>query len=239
MTAKLFRFAAGALCAPLLLTACTSVFGDVKETWQYATAPKVDAELSPERIANLPYTGIYVRRGDLPRAFVVLGFIDGEVPAERWQWVTANREVLETQNGRVVRTFDIAPELTGVSNLSEDPLWCLQQQMQQQRSTASCQQPWLHQIDMRDDDARYTLQLTSTFRQGEAESIELPTRFAQTVRWVEHVEVVSARRGMPREYINEYWLEDDGHIVKSIQHFVPGQAPIEWLEVKWIGRDDA
>lgn len=255
--------------AALSMSGCTAVFSDVRETWNYATATQEDITLSAQEIADFPYTAVYVTRGEQPRALVVLGFADDEVirdvsatagaePVTRLQWVSADREVMETRLGRVVRTFQLGPDLLAVSNLEQDPLQCVQQAMSQTGFAAdfsACNLLWQHDIDIQHS-RRYAGQqagqvsavrggmrvssqrLQGQFEVGEVTTLALPAGEVRALQVSEQVTGLPVPGREPVSYRNEFWLADDGHVLRSKQYVVPGSAPLVFEQVKWVGRDD-
>ena len=66
------------------------------------------------------------------------------------------------------------------------------------------------------------------------EILTLPSGIEKSVyRVVEEGRFVFARQ----EFVNEFWIEADGHVVKSKQTMMPNTMSIELTQIKWIGRD--
>lgn len=186
------------------LSACTSVFEDVRHTWHYATTPAKDAHLSTDDIAQFPYTAMYVQSEGEARALVVLAFIDDEsvwqdvrltnLPSQQLTWATANDEQLLTRHGRVVRSYglDLNVNLVG-PQLAQDPLQCVQQHLNvaghavrppsaSLNQVDNCREPWRFHLDVirNEQHANITRQLSrqpaQAFQRFELEAQLLPQR---------------------------------------------------------------
>lgn len=234
------------------LGACTAVFSDVASTWKYATEKREDASLNPEQISEFPYTAIYVQRGSAPRSLVVLGFVDdtdGEAlssPAY-FNWISADRETLVTQQGRLVRTADLEPELLGRTQLVTDPLRCFIRALNTSGFSGlaeqTCASSWDYVIDVKStmsaksEATRFSVETRSEFSVGPPEILSLPAADVEVVKITEQVHFSRSRAGAKQTVSNEFWIEQDGHVVKSIQYITPHQSPFAVTQVKWVGRD--
>lgn len=216
-----------------LLTGCTSVFSDVKTTWNYATADRTGATLSDAERAAFPYTALYVNRADAPRALVVLGYIDGDGPGSAYSWVTGDSETLVTRSGRLVGTDGLVPDLVATSNLSADPLLCFQQR---QQLSAECLSSWNSVRDITTENKNYSVAASSWFEMGGRETISLPAGDVEVRKVTETLSFAESAAGPAQEVTNYFWLENDGHVVKSVQHWAPHQDPLQLVQVKWVGR---
>lgn len=233
----------------LMCTSCTAVFSDVYATWEYATEQRADASLSGADIDQFPYTAVYMRRGDNPRALVVLGYIDGPQGLRDLSWITADKETVVTRGGRVIRTSGLEPELVALTHQEVDPLSCLQNRMQQQGFAAAfsassggaeafqCAAEGVYTLELTSQGTPSAVTVESEFTVGNSFSLELPFGTVEVVKVTETLTIGESRGQASYTAQNYYWLEQDGHVVKSEQHFAPGEAPIEITQVKWVGRD--
>lgn len=210
-----------ALCGAFLLAGCTAVTDETFETIKYAFSSPQDAHLTEQQIAEFPYTAVYARWEDSARLLVVLGFADGD----DLSWITAERETLVTRSGRVVRTIGVDTELLAVSNLAQDPLQCV-------LDTDNCILSWERAIDIERHQQRYSRIVTSEFSVQGEENLQLPDgKSYQVTRIEEHGQMGE------QAFVNIFWLEADGHVVKSRQQIIPERAALELTQVKWVGRD--
>ena len=89
----------------LAVAACgrSSVVSDALKGFQAATFGGPDLPLTRDQIANLPYASIRARVGKGPDALMILGRVDGP----DLHWVSADRIVFATRNGRIVKTANL------------------------------------------------------------------------------------------------------------------------------------
>ncbi|MCC5855526.1 MAG: YjbF family lipoprotein [Idiomarina sp.] len=210
------------------LTGCSAVTYDAVETWKYATTRTQDVVLTPEQISEFPYTALYARAGDGGQILVVLGFVDRTSDVQQLNWVTGSRESVSTEYARVVATSGLPRNIGAVSDTKDDPLRCILTQPER------CEQQWVRQIDILGEHGAGTETLISQFEVSGPEMLELPTGTKEVFRITESGRFVFARE----PFVNEFWAEADGHIVKSRQTLMPGAEPLEMTQVKWVGRND-
>ncbi|MDV6316119.1 YjbF family lipoprotein [Idiomarina sp. HP20-50] len=208
----------------LSLSACTAVTSEVRETIEYALKDAENAELSQEKIDSFPYTSLYARWGDSPRSLIVLGFVN---KPDDWHFVTAEKETLVLRNGRVIRTQGLNENLLAVSNLQNDPLRCLV------THPTSCNTQWQRQYDIESKQAVVSREATSSFSVKNKTTLDLPIGPVKTTHVVETGQFTLSGD----HFINEFWLEDDGHVVKSTQTLFPSGKALTLTQVTWIGRD--
>lgn len=241
----------------MVLTACSSVFEDVQHTWRYATTKTEDAYLSPAEIASFPYTAVYIQPENQSRSLVVLAFADNEAAqaSEQLTWATAESEQLITRFGRVIRSYGLPRNIRLSSDsLDNDPLQCLQQALQVNRSVSqadTCRETWQFSVDVVRNAAhsvnkkqlqhlaatahqRYTV--TSQFFPQQIVALELPRGTVQAL--LVHEELTTTGGRDSAQWRNTYWLALDGHVLKSNQRLAPNDKPITITQVKWVGRDD-
>lgn len=222
----------------LPLSACTSIFTDVKDTWQYALERYEDADLSATEIEEFPYTALYVRQADQPRALVVLAFVDEVSGGREHTWASAGNELLVTRHGRVIQSYGMEPELRAVSGLQHDPLACMRGALSSNGFSAAntCLSPWEYQIDILDTEAKpSTYAMRSRFSVHGVERLTLPRGEVDVLLVTEQVEAEGRRS---RQWQNRYWLANDGHILQSEQQLIPTASRFTITQVKWVGRDD-
>jgi hypothetical protein len=203
---------------------CTAVTDEVRETFEYAFAEQQDAELSPKKIKSFPYTSLYAQWQEKQRILVVLGFVD---KPDDWHFITAEKETLVLRQGRVIRTQDLNDNLLAVSNLSEDPLQCLVTRPE------SCQAKWQREYDFQLGKKEVSRKVTSHFYVKEKQTLQLPFGDVNATL----VEEEGRFELSGETFTNRFWIEDDGHIVKSQQQLFPSKVPLTLTQVTWIGRD--
>jgi len=208
----------------LILNGCTAVTGEVRATIEYAFKDAEEAVLSQEKIDSFPYTSLYAKWSGKPRSLIVLGYVN---KPDDWHFITADKETLVLRNGRIIRTQSLNNNLLSVSNVSDDPLRCIV------TKRAGCEKSWQRQYDIELGNKVVSRKVTSDFSVHEKQTLDLPIGPVVATRVVEQgwFELNGSR------FINEFWLEDDGHVVKSKQTLFPEGDALTLTQVTWIGRD--
>ncbi|MDA6067170.1 YjbF family lipoprotein [Idiomarina abyssalis] len=207
-----------------MISGCTAVTDEVRETVEHAFSEPENAELSPEKIKTFPYTSLYVQWQGEPRILVVLGFVD---KPDDWHFITAEKETLVLRNGRVIRTQDLKRNLLAISKLSEDPLKCIITE------PTNCQKNWQREYDYQLDGKSVSRKVASKFYVKEKRVLELPFGKVEVTLVEEkgHYELTG------QAFTNRFWVEEDGHVVKSQQQLFADRDPLTLTQVTWIGRD--
>lgn len=216
-------------CLLLLLTliaaGCTAVTGEVRETIKFALKEADDAELSAEEIKSFPYTSLYATWKNEPRTLIVLGYVN---KPDDWHFISSNQETLVLRQGRVIRTQDLNDNLLAISNLNNDPLNCLVTQPD------TCQKSWQREYDYQINGKTISRKVRSQFYVGEPKTVKLPFGEVKTRLIEEQGQFLLTNES----FTNKFWVEDDGHVVKSEQQiFPPDSLPLTLTQVTWIGRD--
>lgn len=102
----------------LLLQACTQTQKGLGETVKLALLGVDDIQMTNQQIDNMPYASMYLRVNGGQQIFVVLGFNENG----QQKWITRDKAMLVTQQGRLVKTLGMTDNLNNVSNLDNDPL---------------------------------------------------------------------------------------------------------------------
>jgi len=208
----------------VIVSGCTAVTDEVRATVEYAFKEQQDAELTPEEIKDFPYTALYAQWEGFPRTLIVLGFIDK--PNDR-HFVTAEKETLVIRNGRVIRTQDLNQNLLATSNLSQDPLQCIITQ------PTKCKTSWQRDYDYQLAKQTLSRTVNSQFYVREGQTLDLP--FGEVN--VTLIEEKGRFELTGETFTNHFWVESDGHVVKSEQQLFPGKASLTLTQVTWIGRE--
>lgn len=211
----------------LSLTACNAVTGEAKRTIEYMFEKTPDYVMSAEQISEFPYTALYVNQDGSPQSLVVLGYVDGTLQAQNFSWISAERETVVTRNGRVIRTEGLHANLTGLSSIEHDPLRCVVTA----RSDCNLQWSRYHDFELRNG-TRISRHVESRFEISGEESLLLPSGETTVTLVREHVDVAVDKQ----HYVNEFWIEADGHVVKSRQGVLHNEPHFTLTQVKWVGR---
>lgn len=211
------------LCLCLLtvffLSGCGQQSASIIETAKLAVVGQPDATMSAQQIANIPYASAYLKVGDAPRAFVVLGFAD----TDRLKWFTADRNMIVTRNGRVIKTLGFGNDLLFSDSANADPL--SDGKMLIKNSAAFI---WQHrELWSAKYQSGYTL--TSTFSNQGIEDVMISDTPRQLVRINEQVKVPALNTC----YTNSFWLDpDSGEVVQSHQYIGPDMPQIQFTILK-------
>lgn len=219
----------------LSVVGCNAVTGEAKRTIEYIFRDIPDYELTAQEIDEFPYTALYINQEESPQSLVVLGYADsyvdenadGAAVVQNFSWVSQERETIVTRQGRIIRTEGLHANLTGLSDLQADPLHCVV------TSPANCDLNWTrhHDFTLRDG-TRISRRVSSEFEIGGEQALSLPAGETNVTLVREHVDVeLEGHR-----YVNEFWIEADGHVVKSKQWTLYNEPRFTLTQVKWVGR---
>ncbi|MFB2733532.1 YjbF family lipoprotein [Shewanella mangrovisoli] len=216
---KLFQLAA--LSAFLIgVSGCSQRISALNDTIKLAFIGDDDVTLNAEQIKANPYASVYVKIEDTPQAFVVLAFAEPKVTlstakqnteALELKWLSADKGMLVTVNGRLVKTHNlIAGNLAAVESLEPDPLLL-------GLHLSSTPKTWTRTIDWQPG-YHYGYKVTSEFHQIAEESILINGTPTQTLHFNERISV----EALNIEYQNEFWLNPQtGKVIKSHQKIAP------------------
>jgi hypothetical protein len=208
----------------LILVGCTAVTDEVRETVEYAFKGAEYATLNAEEIESFPYTSLYAQWQGEARNLIVLGFID---KPSKYHFITAEKETVTLQRGRVIRTQNLDDNLLSVSNLKNDPLRCIVTTPQ------SCNNTWQRAYDYQfDDGTRVSRNVKSTFSVKHREQLAMPYGSAMATL----VEEAGKFLLTGERFVNRFWVEPDGHVIKSEQRIIPNKPLLNLTQVTWIGR---
>lgn len=221
------------LCLILTLatSGCSQKFNDVSDTMSLAFFGNDDTTLGNDDIANLPYASIYAQVGNGPQAFMVLAiaqpithtYLSTSTSASyqkdqtQLKWLSADRAMLVTENGRVVKTVNLpTANLTSSYSDQPDPLML-------GLHRDSTPKYWQRHIDWQPGyHSGYTLD--SLFNFEGKEVININESPVETLHFSEKVTVKS----LDESFINHFWLNPkNGKVLKSRQRLAPGQPYIE------------
>ena len=201
----------GLIAASAALGGCTnSVAGRTLATaleTSFADASSFD----PDYPDKLPYASMAVSIKNSRKALLVLAKVDqGEL-----HWMSADRGVFVTRNGRLVRTVGMPENLVGTEFLGADFF-------EEPGVPSASSSPKKRLIDIAPGN-RFGMVVEATLSRGPKEVIRISKRQYETVRLVEKCLVPQ----LSWEFQNVYWMDGQGMVWKSVQHTVPGASAIE------------
>jgi len=102
----------------LLLQACSATTKGLGVSLWHSIVGDDAVQLTDDEVAKMRYASQYMRINNGPQLFVVLAYNENG----QQKWVTQDRAMIVTQNGRIVKTSGLGDNLTQTSNLGNDPL---------------------------------------------------------------------------------------------------------------------
>ncbi|HHX8266110.1 TPA: YjbF family lipoprotein [Vibrio diabolicus] len=208
------------LILPLLLVlfGCTQKFNDVSATVQEAYGNYIDVEMTSEEINAVPYASAYLKLGNQKQVFVVLAFaernpLNGKI---QLKWVSADKAMIVTENGHIVKTIglqngDLAGVYGDVPDFSSDSA----------SMSYTISYDWVKQY-------RYGFPANVNRFYAGKETLTTPISNAMTDVYKEVVEFSSLSQSVE----NYYWVNEQGQVVKILQHLGPNMIPVELTILK-------
>ncbi|MCR9965324.1 MULTISPECIES: YjbF family lipoprotein [Vibrio diabolicus subgroup] len=208
------------LILPLLLVlfGCTQKFNDVSATVQEAYGNYIDVEMTSEEINAVPYASAYLKLGNQKQVFVVLAFaernpLNGKI---QLKWVSADKAMIVTENGHIVKTIglqngDLAGVYGDVPDFSSDSA----------SMSYTLSYDWVKQY-------RYGFPANVNRFYAGKETLTTPISNTMTDVYKEVVEFSSLSQSVE----NYYWFNEQGQVVKILQHLGPNMIPVELTILK-------
>lgn len=216
---RLFPFiAVSAVC--LSLSGCSQRISALNDTIKLALLGNEDVVLTPEQVSANPYASIYVKIEDTAQAFVVLAFAESKISlssvknapeALELKWLSADKGMLVTVNGRLVKTHNLLMgNLAAVESDTPDPLLL-------GLHLSSTPKTWTRTLDWQPG-YHYGYQAKSEFKLISDENILINGTPTQALHFSESVSVDA----LNIQYQNEFWLDPQtGSVIKSHQKIAP------------------
>lgn len=187
----------------LPIAACTTspVLTSVFRNARLAAVGFPDTPITREQVEALPYASLLARIGKGPRSLLVLAEQNGE----ELRWLSADKAMLVTRRGRIVRTAGLTHDLSGTRLPHGDALG--------RTATALSGASLERFIDLQSQ-FRYGTPMVSTFAVAGPESIEILGRSYNTVRVVESCRCTQ----LNWTFTNTWWIDaKTGFVWKSLQ----------------------
>lgn len=205
------------LCFIGLLPGCAQHVASLGETMKFAVMGQPDVQLPVQKIKQLPYASAYLKVGKAPQAFVVLAATENG----QQKWVTADKNMVVTDHGRIIKTIGFGEDIISVDNLKSDPLalGLLKPDMPKQWQTKTT---WTQVF-------RGGYEIISSFEKKGIEQITVLEKPCLLLRFDETVSVPV----LNLSYTNSYWLDpDNGMVIKSLQYMGPELAQVQFTILK-------
>ncbi len=205
------------LCAISLLAGCARHVTLLGETAKLALLGQPDVQLPTQKIEQLPYASAYLKMGKAPQAFVVLAASE----QGQQKWVTADKNMIVTDHGRIVKTIGFGEDIVSVDNLKSDPLalGLLNSETPKQWQTKVA---WAQVF-------RTGHVLVSQFEYKGLEQVTILETSRSLARFDEKVSVSA----LNHSYTNSYWVDPKNKmVIKSLQYMGPGLAQVQFTILK-------
>ncbi|MEC5342044.1 YjbF family lipoprotein [Brenneria populi] len=201
----------------ILMTGCSQKMESLGKTAKLAFLGQDDTHVSAQQVANTPYASAYLKVGKAPQAFVVLAFAE----QQQLKWIAADKNMVVTQHGRLIKTQGFGEDITYVDNLAQDPL-----ALGLLKSTTPLQ--WRTRVEWAQV-FRGGYDLTSVFLARGREKVQILNQSRELMRFDERVTVPS----LNETYTNSYWLDPaNGQVVQSHQYMGPDMALVKFTVLK-------
>jgi hypothetical protein len=207
------------------LMSCSGTYRAYTDMLTLAFTPTLDVQLPYAAFTSAKHDYLYVKYGKQAQVAMALMFIEqGQL-----KWVSADRVVLITEQGRIVRTIGLENDLLHLSNTAQDPL--------KQQFGLNNTSPWLRLADWQQHE--YGYQLRSTFQYGPAETMLFFGQGVAVIPLIENVQYDNTANFVrfDDKWQNQFWLEaKSGVVLKSRQMLAPGAEPFELTFISEVVR---
>ncbi|MEH2919981.1 YjbF family lipoprotein [Samsonia erythrinae] len=201
----------------MLLAGCSQNMNSLGKTFKLAFIGQDDTYVTAKQVADTPYASAYLKVGKAPQAFVVLAFAE----QNQLKWIGADKNMVSTRHGRLVKTQGFGEDITYVDNLEQDPL-ALGLLKPSTPMTWQSRVEWAQVF-------RGGYDIRSVFQARGKETIKILDTSRELLRFDERVTVL----GLNESYTNHYWLDpNDGQVVQSQQYMGPGMALVTFTVLK-------
>lgn len=209
----------------LLLSGCSQQFQDLNATFNEAIFGDADVSTTAEYIQDLPYASIYAEINDQGKIFMVLAFV-GQNPltgAEQLKWMSSDKAMIVTENGRVVQTLLLPYE--NLSGLTVKPANALVPSFD--LSVTPKAQEWQATYDWQPNYRfGYSANIVRTYLNEE--TVQTPIANIEARKFVEQISYPA----LGQDIENQYWVNKQGQVVKTVQYLGPEMTRLELTLLK-------
>lgn len=223
------------LSSALALSGCSVRVSNFMEMAETAFAEPEDFVFTERALNDLTFATIYLKTESSPQIAAILNRVSGGDVQPQRNWVSGSREVIVTQQGRIVASSGLNAFPRHISNTHADPLLCFTEKMKGQQALTDCPMQWEREAEF--------------FGHGtlQAQRIAISSTFsvADTTQTYTHpdgteLDVIEVtERGTyaennlfgPQTFTNTFWLAN-GRTVKSKQWLSQQHGYASLAEVK-------
>ncbi len=179
---------------------------------KYSVIGFPDVPIKREVVSKLPYASISAKIGIGPRSLLILWRREHD----DLHWISADRAIIVTRYGRVVKTFGFPENLKNTEGVGLDPV-----NKYLHKTTAHTN--FRRSIDI-DIEKRYSVPIESYFEMVGPREITISELKIKTILFVER----NTARTINWSFTNYFWVDAfDGYVWKSRQHIARSFDPIE------------
>ncbi|WP_226979028.1 YjbF family lipoprotein [Vibrio vulnificus] len=226
MLRSLMRSAA--VASLILLSGCVQRFDDMSTTLNEAFFGAEDITQTSQQVLALPYASTYMRINDGQRIFMVLGYAEQNPDNNQLQlkWVSSDGGMIVTENGRVVKTLNLP--YGNLIRREVDFAHSQQAKPWQDNLQWQSQYDWKTQGSDSNKGMHYGYLGDVTLTQMGSEEV-ISAIWQQTLTiWQENIFFPQ----LDTTVQNQYWINDSGQVMKSIQYLGPEMTRIEFEILK-------
>lgn len=198
----------------LLLQACSATTKGLGSSLWRSLAGDEGIQLTNDDIQNMRYASQYMSINNGPQIFVVLAYDENG----QQKWVTQDRAMIVTENGRIVKTTGLGDNLQQVTNTANDPLANPNQIV----DGAS----WTRQIAWTEHQQVRMVTAHSIFTWDGSDTLKV-AQSTTSVRVLDEEVTASGKT-----WHNRFWIDSEGHIRQSKQTIGPDYWPVTTILLK-------
>ena len=198
----------------LLLQACSDSTKGLGTSLWHSIVGDDGVQLTHDEIQNMRYASQYMRINNGPQIYVVLAYDENG----QQKWVTQDRAMIVTENGRIVKTTGLGDNLQQVTNLAIDPLAKVNQIVDGTRWTRQMAWTEHQQVRMATAHSTFTWKGTDTLKVAASST---PVRVLD--------EEVTASG---KTWHNRFWIDSEGQVRQSTQYLGPDYWPVTTILLK-------
>ncbi len=194
----------------LPVSACTQKFKDLGATVDNAVFGEKDIQLSEQELRASPYASLYARVDDGRQIHMVLAFAETDplTGKQLLKWMSADRAMIVTLEGRIVKTLALPDANLAGLTLDSD------------RASYDWQPGY-----------RYGYTAAISRERIASELVETPLQDFKTEHYIETVKFAQLDESIE----NHYWINKKGRVIKTVQYLGPDMHKIELLLIKDFG----
>ncbi|PIW61870.1 YjbF family lipoprotein [Shewanella sp. CG12_big_fil_rev_8_21_14_0_65_47_15] len=202
------------------MSGCSQRISALNDTIKLAFIGDDDVKLTTEQVKANPYASIYAKLDDMPQAFIALAFAEPQVTLSsirptpdtlELKWLSADKGMLVTRNGRLVKTHNLlAGNLVAIASTQPDPLLL-------GLHLSNTPKMWTRTLDWQPN-YHFGYIASSQFNFIAEENILINDTPTQALHFSEMVSIAA----LDIHYQNEFWIKpNNGQVIKSRQKIAP------------------